>query len=199
MITHMPRPSRAGALRTGAIVLAAVAVLSARAGAQAITQGPDDTNRREFLARVEAYAQLHRSIESGLPRLEPTSDVARVLARRQALTDGIRRARNRSTPGEIFIPGVRAYFRELIRKALMAHTRQEARAILAEVPRAIRVRVNQEYPATAPLATIPPELLTELPPLPSELEYRFLGRALILRDAGANLVVDYIESAVPRI
>jgi hypothetical protein len=167
--------------------------------AQQVTSGAEDTSRREFLNRVNAYVQLHRRVESGLPTLEPTQDVARVLARRKALVEGLRQARSRSTPGEIFIPPVRNYFRELIRKGLLAHPQDEARAILAEIPQALRVRVNQEYPASAPLATIPPELLTELPPLPSELEYRFLGRALILRDADANLVVDYVENAIPRI
>jgi hypothetical protein len=188
------RSFRAGMLMLGGVVLAATVAL-----AQVVTKGPEDTSRREFLNRVEAYVQLHRTIEKSLPALEPTSDIARVLERRQALTEGIRKARNRSTPGEIFIPPVRNYFRELIRKALAAHPPEEARALLEEVPRAVRVRVNQEYPESAPLGTIPPELLAELPPLPEELEYRFLGRALILRDAGANLVVDFIESAVPRI
>jgi hypothetical protein len=193
------RVERVLAARAGALTLAGIVFGWAAAGAQLVTESAVDTSRREFLNRVEAYVQLHRAIASGLPPLEPTSDVERVIARRKALTEGIRKARNRSTPGEIFVPSVRNYFRELIRRALMAHPREEARAILAEVPRALQVRVNQEYPAAAPLATIPPELLSDLPPLPAELEYRFLGRALILRDADANLVVDYIESAIPRI
>jgi hypothetical protein len=186
-------------MRAGALILLGLALTPVTAGAQVVTQSAVDTSRRDFLNRVEAYVQLHRTIASSLPPLESTSEIERVIARRAALTEGIRKARNRSMPGEIFVPSVRSYFRDLIRKALAAHPREEARAILSEVPRALRVRVNQEYPASAPLATIPPELLSDLPPLPSELEYRFLGRALILRDADANLVVDYVESAIPSI
>ena len=44
---------------------------------------------------------------------------------------------------------------------------------------------------------MPPLLLTQLPPLPPELQYRFLGRALILLDADANLIVDVVPDALP--
>ena len=36
-----------------------------------------------------------------------------------------------------------------------------------------------------------------LPPLPAELEYRFVGRHLVLLDVEANLVVDVLREAVP--
>ena len=39
---------------------------------------------------------------------------------------------------------------------------------------------------------MPPSLLLNLPKLPKELEYRFVGRELILRDIAANLIVDVI-------
>ena len=181
------------------VVLSLIALPDARAGAQLVTTGPEDSARREFEHRVEAYVQLHRTIEKGLPPLDPTADVERVLARRTALTNAIRTARNRSRPGEIFIPAVRNYFRALITASLKSRPVEEARAILSEVPRAAAVRVNAGYPESAALATIPPELLSQLPPLPPELEYRFLGKALILRDADANLVVDFVENAIPRL
>ena len=40
------------------------------------------------------------------------------------------------------------------------------------------------------------ELLASLPPLPEEIEYRFVGKHLILRDAKANLIIDYIPNAI---
>jgi hypothetical protein len=36
-----------------------------------------------------------------------------------------------------------------------------------------------------------------LPPLPLELEYRLAGRALVLVDVSANLVVDVLVDALP--
>jgi hypothetical protein len=40
-------------------------------------------------------------------------------------------------------------------------------------------------------------LIGLLPPLPDELEYRFVGRHLVLLDVEANLVVDVLRMAVP--
>jgi hypothetical protein len=59
--------------------------------------------------------------------------------------------------------------------------------------------VNAEYPEKAPLATLPPLILNRLQRLPEGLEYRFLGRDLILHDAKANLIVDFVHEAVPTI
>ena len=50
--------------------------------------------------------------------------------------------------------------------------------------------MNADYPETAALATVPPLILARLPRLPDGLEYRFMGRDLILRDTNANLIVD---------
>jgi len=58
--------------------------------------------------------------------------------------------------------------------------------------------VHVRLPAAAQLATMPPSLLAVLPPLPRELEYRIVGRYLVLRDVDASLVLDYIANAVPR-
>jgi hypothetical protein len=41
-------------------------------------------------------------------------------------------------------------------------------------------------------------LLDVLPRLPEELEYRFVGRDLILRDVKANLIVDFIPGILAR-
>ena len=42
-------------------------------------------------------------------------------------------------------------------------------------------------------------LLRKLPDLPPELEYRIVGRHLILRDVKANLIVDVLRDVVPTI
>ena len=44
---------------------------------------------------------------------------------------------------------------------------------------------------------MPPSLLLRLPKLPKELEYRFVGRTLVLVDRGGNVILDYIKEAVP--
>jgi hypothetical protein len=61
-----------------------------------------------------------------------------------------------------------------------------------------KLRVNQRYPQGVPLQSTPPTLLLNLPQLPKELEYRIVGRDLVLRDIGANLVVDYLPNILPQ-
>ena len=58
------------------------------------------------------------------------------------------------------------------------------------------LKVNMRYPENAPLPTVPPNLLANLPQLPEDLEYRIVGNALMLRDVHANLVIDFIPRAV---
>src|SRR5262249_1142509 len=56
----------------------------------------------------------------------------------------------------------------------------------------ILVKVNAPYPENAPLSSMPPGLLLKLPPLPKGLQYRFVGRHLILFDSMSDLIVDYL-------
>jgi hypothetical protein len=44
---------------------------------------------------------------------------------------------------------------------------------------------------------VPPLLLKQLPRLPDDVEYRFMDRDLILRDARANVIVDVLTSVLP--
>ena len=44
---------------------------------------------------------------------------------------------------------------------------------------------------------MPPSLLMALPQLPRELDYRIVGRDLVLHDVNADLVVDIIPNALP--
>ncbi len=68
---------------------------------------------------------------------------------------------------------------------------------MQEVPVKSPPAVNADYPESAALATVPPLILVNLPRLPDGLEYRFMGRDLILRDREANVIVDFIPGAVP--
>ena len=65
-------------------------------------------------------------------------------------------------------------------------------------PSAAKLIVNARYPDTVPLTTIPPQVLQTLPELTEDLEYRFLGDALILLDVHAHLIVDFIEEVFPK-
>ena len=59
-------------------------------------------------------------------------------------------------------------------------------------------QLHVRLPVTAQMATMPPALLSVLPRLPKSLEYRIIGRYLVLRDVDASLIIDYIPDAVAR-
>ena len=63
-------------------------------------------------------------------------------------------------------------------------------------PKPVVLVPNAPYPDGAPLSTVPPDLLAKLPKLPKPLEYRFVGGHLILHDAEASLVVDFLPQVV---
>jgi len=63
----------------------------------------------------------------------------------------------------------------------------------------MELQVNQSYPERVALQSTPPTLLLNLPELPNGLEYRILGRELVLRDSDANIIVDYVPNALPDI
>lgn len=74
----------------------------------------------------------------------------------------------------------------------------DRKALVEELPN-MKLTVNMVYPPRLPLGTVPARLLRVLPDLPPELEYRIVGRNLLLRDAKANIVVDFIRDVVPTI
>jgi hypothetical protein len=79
-----------------------------------------------------------------------------------------------------------------------ARSPADQKAILAEIPKGLVLKVNQAYPPKVPLATVPPKLLAQLPMLPEELEYRLVDRRLLLRDRDANLVIDVLVGTEPK-
>lgn len=148
-----------------------------------------------FKNRVAGYVALHHECVRRLRRrgVEPDSNGGATF--REALVDSIRFARRGAQPGDILCPALAPRILQLVRADLAARERLEQEAILAEVPQ-LPVRVNDRYPPGAPLATTPPRLLLRLPPLTPELQYRFVGRTLILLDVDARLVVDVLPDAL---
>jgi hypothetical protein len=153
--------------------------------------------RDVFLQRVDEYVKLHRRLEADLPPEIVTEDPDRLLAPRIALGREIRKARVSARQGEIFTPAVADYFRGVITEALRAGRIENLIEIINEedsVP--VMATVNGDYPAGASISFMPPSLLAVLPPLPTEVEYRFLSCDLILWDLHAGLIVDFVPRAL---
>jgi len=59
-----------------------------------------------------------------------------------------------------------------------------------------KIVIHGPYPSAAPLSTVPPSVLKRLPLLPESLQYRFIGRTLILWDTTGNFIVDFMADAI---
>ena len=150
----------------------------------------------EFKKRIDAYLELRKAITQQYPEVKETGDPAKIHDREVNLGKGIAMARATAKAGDIFGPVSRQLL-ETVEKDWNSRSAADQKAILSEVPKGLALKVNQAYPPSIALATVPPRLLAQLPMLPEELEYRLVDRRLLLRDRDANLIVDVLVGAEP--
>jgi hypothetical protein len=148
-----------------------------------------------FQLRVTGYMTLRRDLVEHLRHGAASDSVGDALFR-DVLGLAIRQARRDARPGDILCRDIVDRVVMAVRTDLSRRGPAERRAILREVPLAPFVRINDVYPVRAPLATVPPLLLRALEPLPPELQYRFLGNALILIDIDTRVIVDVVPNAI---
>jgi hypothetical protein len=153
----------------------------------------------EFKNRVDAYMKIHREADGKVPSLKRTDDPKEISDREKALADMIMTLRAGAKPGDIFAPEYQPYFIKIVHDDFKQRSAADRKALIWELPAKMKVDINTVYPTTIPLATFPPALLSKLPDLPPELEYRIVGHDLLLRDVKANLVVDVLRNVVPTI
>jgi hypothetical protein len=160
---------------------------------------------KDFSKRVAGYVELQKSAESKLPKLGDESEPEKIAAHKKALAASLVAERSNAQQGGIFTPAIAAEFRSIIKQELAGAEGRPAREVIRDGnpmiegdPAKLKLAVNARYPDDQPVSTMPPDLLLRLPKLPSEsLEYRFIGKHLILRDNKADLIVDYIRDAAP--
>ena len=150
----------------------------------------------DFEERVAAYMKIHKSAESDMGRPSPTSSVQQLDAKKVSLADGILSRRAGAAQGDIFTTPIASEFRTIIAMALRHRSTRIKESLRSGEQVNAKVRVNGPYPEGVPLQTMPPTLLASLPKLPPELDYRFLGSTLVLRDVTANLIIDLLPNAI---
>src|SRR5262249_4167727 len=120
-----------------------------------------------------------------------------VRVRQRVMADAIRALRPDARQGSLLTSEIGAVLRAEIEAAFNSPRSALIRDELEEQnegrPDQTPPEVNQ--PSTAP--RVPPVLLARLPVLPAQLEFAFSGRALLLKDVDANLVVDVVPDALP--
>jgi hypothetical protein len=181
-----------------ALWLAAPLRFDLRASAQPAVN-PQSAATLEFQNRIKAYLKLHNDAEAKVPNLKSTDDPKEVNSREVALGKMIASMRVGAQPGDIFAKEYQPYFIKIVQDDFQTRSAADRKALVVELPKNVKVDINTVYPTTLPLETFPPVLLRKLPDLPPELEYRIVGRNLILRDVKANLIVDILRNVVPTI
>jgi hypothetical protein len=152
----------------------------------------------EFQQRAKKYLDWREKTAGNTP--SPANSPEKIVTSRHELASRVRVARANAKQGEVFTPEVSDYFRRRIADILNGRYGKEIRSSLRHAePAKIELQINQSYPETLPLQSTPPSLLLNLPELPKGLEYRILGRELVLRDSDANIIVDYVPNALPDI
>lgn len=154
----------------------------------------------EFQEEVQDYVELHRRLEATLPDLPRDATPEALDQRQRALAALIQKQRRDADPGDVFESDVRPVIRRILFAVFTGPNGAALRkTIMEENPtEAVKLVINGRYPDTFPVSTVPAQVLKALPQLPRELEYRFIGRTLILLDVQAHIIVDYMIGAVPR-
>jgi hypothetical protein len=147
----------------------------------------------DFDARMLSYAELRADLQQGLPILRLTDDPREIFRAEHLLAKRIRAVRAGAHGGEIFTPEISSAFKHALRTETRPST---CASIEDDNPGEFSFSINDTYPKRRPLSTVPPGILMLLPRLPADVEYRFLGRHLILHDSRANVILDRILDAI---
>jgi hypothetical protein len=166
--------------------------------------GPRATALADFSRAVDAYVAMHREAQATVPALRAGASAAEVAGREHALAQAIIRRRASAKVGDIFTPTVKPLLVGIVRGYLSAPDAAPGKdSVAKENPQVetptfpVNLKVNAPYDGQASFSTVPSPLLLKLPSLPRELEFRFVGKHLVLRDTTANTIVDYILHVVP--
>jgi hypothetical protein len=192
------RVSRRPLLPAMLAVFAVVATAAAGYEAQPPRVNADAATLADFTKRVNAYAELHKKVDNDLKEPSRDSRPEDFIEHERAFARLMQKERPYAQPGDIFTKPMRNIIRRLLAGVFRGPKGREIKkSILDEYTANVPLRVNTQYPENSPFSTVPPQILQGLPKLPDGLEYRFIGRRLILLDGHARLIVDIVERVFP--
>jgi hypothetical protein len=153
---------------------------------------------QSFKDRVDAYVRLEKAAQQDLPAFKAANKRGEMLKHQHLLAERVRSLRPDAKQGDICTSEVSGEMRRLIGLAMQGGSASRVRQSLkSSEPVRLALKVNAPFPENLPLQSTPATLLLNLPRLPAELDYRFVGNALVLRDTAANIIVDFIPDALP--
>lgn len=181
------------------MVLAGPSLLWASSPQAAASAPAEAAALAEFKDAITKYMALRRGLRNEVAGPVKDSTSSQVTNASDALAGAIQRARHNAQVGSIFSQPAAAVIKRRVADAVRTENLVPVLADIDDEGKAGPMpKIHLRLPVSAQMATMPPSLLKVLPPLPKELEYRILGRYLILRDVDASLIIDYIPAAVPR-
>ena len=153
----------------------------------------DSATLADFGERIKGYLQLRTRLDGGGPTLRVTIDPDEITKAEDVLGNKIRVARAAAKQGDIFAKP----FQDQVGRMLVVEVDEKTLAvIMGDNPGEFSFKVNGTYPKHKSVSTVPANLLQLLPALEDDVEYRFVGRRLILRDTRANIIIDEIPFAL---
>lgn len=171
---------------------------SAAGRPQAPRVNADAATIADFVKRVNVYAALQKKLDSTLQEVSREAAPEQFLEHQRALARLVQKERFGAKQGDICTQSMRSVIRRLLAGIFRGPDgRQIKHSILDEYTGNVRLQVNGLYPDGVPLSSVPPQVLQALPMLPNILEYRFIGERLILLDAHARLIVDFVTHVFP--
>jgi hypothetical protein len=147
----------------------------------------------DFTNRVSAYSELRSRLESRLPAVTVTDDVGQLRRGRRSLGQAIRDARPGAVQGEFFTATTSAQFQLVLAGIMDA---KMWAVIMDENPGTFGHDIDGTYPDGKTFSTVPGLVLAQLPELPNDIQFRFVGRDLILYDVRANTIIDRMPDAI---
>lgn len=203
-VCHLTSRARAGLFAVPIVVAMCLTMLSG-CRTEAPKQGPvptsDDEARtlEDFQQRLRDYVALHKKIEDGLPALPKEATPAQIDQHQREFGRRVAEARAGAKHGDLMTPAMQGLVRRHLAQIFSGKDAADLKgSIMDENPVGIEVSLNERYPDEVPLSTMPPEVLQMLPKMPEELEYRFVGRNLVIMDEHAHLIADFVPDAIPQ-
>ena len=183
---------------TGVVAMLSIfGAMSARAVGRQATTDKDVQIFDGFKKRVHEYVLVHQKVESSIGKLPDKATPQQIDTFQRELGKGVVAARVTAKQGDIFGPDAAALIHRLFNSVFSGPNGARLRKEIMDEPHPAVPAVNARYPDDVPLSTMPPDVLKVLPKLEEEIEYRFIGRHLILLDPHAHVVVDLVPNAMP--
>ena len=152
----------------------------------------DSATLADFGDRVKGYLELRTSLDTQFPTLRVTIDADEIEKAEETLGKRVRAARAAAKQGDIFAKPLQD---QMGRMLVVEVDEKTLAVIMGDNPGEFSFKVN-EHPKHESLSTTPANLLELMPALADGVEYRFVGRNLILRDVKANIIIDKIPFAL---